>query len=210
MKQEIKEWFSRGPVSAIYVLAILALTTTSIVSAVALSSAALAEPRAVQLPGTGSPRVVDVGKVPDTLARDFAVDYLVSFETYSPDTIKASALFTRSRVAPRMVSNFAKVLEDRRDLVRESGMISHILIEDRTKSRVIRSDEGPTIEVVVAAYRKIYIAGRVTESARLVYRVGLESGEPTRDNPTGLFVTGLSVRVIPAKGLQKKGDRRDG
>ena len=211
MKQKIKEWFSRGPVSAIYILAILALTTTSIYSAVALRSAALAEPRTVQLLGTGSPRVVEVGRVPDTLARDFAVDFLVSFETYSPETVEASALFTRSRVAPGVVSDFTKLLDNRKDLVRESGMVSHILIEDRAKSRVFRSDEGSTIEVVVAAHRRIYIAGRLTESARLVYRVGLESGEPTRDNPTGLFVTGQSVRVVPGKGLQaQRGDRRDG
>ena len=211
MKQKFRDWFSRGPLGVIHLIAVLVLAFTTVYSTVSLQSAAIAEPRAVQLPGTGSPRVVDVGLVPDTLARDFAVDFLVSFETYSPETVEASAAFTRSRVAPRVVKDFARLLENRKDLVRESGMVSHILIEGRSKSQVIRSDEGPTIEVIVSAHRKIYIAGRLTESARLIYRVGLESAEPTRDNPTGLFITGQSVRVVPSKVRHgNKGDRRDG
>ena len=211
MKQKLRDWFSRGPLGVIHLIAVLVLAFTTVLSTVSLQSAAIAEPRAVQLLGTGSPRVVDVGLVPDTLARDFAVDFLVSFETYSPETVETSAAFSRSRVAPGVVKDFARLLENRKDLVRESGMVSQILIEDRSESKVIRGNDGPTIEVVVTAHRRIYIAGRLTESARLIYRVGLESGQPTRDNPTGLFVTGQSVRVVPAKGRHtEKGVRRDG
>ena len=170
-KERIREWFARGPVSAMYLLVIVPLAATSIILAVLLGIIALAPPRAVQLEGTGSPRVVQVGLIPDTLARDFAVDFLVSFENYSPDTVDSSAAFSRSRVAPGVLPAFTKVLDNRRNLVRESGMVSQILIEDRAKSRVIRSEEDPTIEVLVTAHRMIYIAGRLTESARMVYRV---------------------------------------
>ena len=199
-----KDLFSRVPVGVIYLIAIVLMAFATIGSCLALWSVVGAEPRMVRLEGTDAPRVVDVGKIPDTLARDFAVDFLVTFETYSPETVERAAAFSRSRVAPQVLPNFTKLLANRKDLVRESGMVSQILIEDREDARVIRSAESPIIEVVVTAHRRIYIAGRLTEGARLIYRIGIEPAQPTRDNPTGLFITGQSVKVVSEKANRRE------
>ena len=203
MNQNDSLW--RVTVGKLHLVAIAVLALATIGSNVLLWNTLSADPPVVHVRGTGAPRVVDVGKVPDALARDVAIDFLNSFENYSPETVERAAAFSRSRVAPGVRPAFKKLLQKRMELVRESGMVSQILFEDRANSRVLRSDDGPVIEVVVTAFRRIYIAGRLTESARLVYRVGLESAQPSRDNPTGLFVTGQSVRVASGKGVRREG-----
>ena len=145
--------------------------------------------------------------MPDALARDFAADFVVQFESYSPSTIEAGSLWTRTRVAPGVESQFTALLENRKKLVRESGMVSQILLLDPGRTEVTR-EEGK-LEVVLRALRRVYVADKLAQEARLSYRVALEVGQPTRDNPTGLLVLGVSARL---EGKEKGGDdagRRD-
>jgi hypothetical protein len=183
----------RTPVGAVYGAAVLFLGLSSVGLAVALCLKAAEKRPVLLVPGNDAPRVVEPGLVPDALARDFAQDYLVQFENYAPATIEACSAFTKTRVAPSMLGEFGKLLENRRKLVVESGMVSQLLIEDPGRVEVVR--EGARLEAVVRGLRKIYVADRLAQEARLVYRVALEAGQPTRENPTGLLVTGQSVRI---------------
>jgi hypothetical protein len=143
--------------------------------------------------GNDAPRAVEPGRVPDALARDFASDYVVHFESYSPVTIDASSVFTRGRVAPSMLHDFTRLLENRRKLVVESGLVSQVLLENPAAMEVSR--EGARLDVILRALRRVYVADKLAQEARVIYRVALESGEPTRDNPTGLLVLGVSAKV---------------
>ncbi len=187
----------RTPVGIAYVAAVVGLSLTSAGLAAALWAKVARPPRAVIVQGADGPRVVERGRVPDALARDFATDYLVSFETYSPATIEACSAFVRTRVAPSMLQEFTLLLENRKKLVRESGMVSQILLEDPARTNVTREEDR--IEVVVGAVRRVYVADRLAQEARLLYRIALTPAQPTRDNPTGLLVVGQSVKFQPGE-----------
>lgn len=184
---------SRTPVGAVYGAAVVLLGLTSLGLAVALWVKATEKPPVLLVPGNDGPRVVEAGLVPDVLARDFTQDYLVAFENYAPATIDQTSAFTRTRVAPSMLGDFGKLLENRRKLVLESGMVSQLLLEDPGALEVVR--DGPRLEVVVRGIRRVYVADRLAQEARLIYRVALEAGQPTRENPTGLLVLGQSVKI---------------
>jgi hypothetical protein len=183
----------RTPVGRIYAAAVVFLGLASVGLSVALAVKAAQKPPVLLVPGNDGPRVVEAGLVPDILARDFAQDYLIAFENYAPATIDQTSAFAKSRVAPSMLEEFGKLLENRRRLVLESGMVSQLLLE--TPGAVEVSRDAGQIEVVVRGTRRVYVADRLAQEARLVYRVALEAGQPTRENPTGLQVLGQAVRI---------------
>jgi hypothetical protein len=186
---------SRTPVGILYVVTLAGLSLTSIGLALALWRKASLVPPVLLVPGNDRPRLVEAGRVPDALARDFAQDYIVQFENYSPATIEAGSTFTKTRVAPQVVNQFAQLLENRRKLVLESGMVSQLLLETPGALEVTRGEDR--LEVLIRALRRVYVADKLAQEAKLIYRVALEPGEPTRGNPTGLFVLGVSARLQP-------------
>jgi hypothetical protein len=180
---------------------IVALGVTS-ASTVALAAALYVkarEPRAVLLvPGLDRPRAVLPGRVPDTLARDFAVDFAIAFENYSPATVEGGARFLKGRIAPPTFQQFSQVLDKRMKLVSETGMVSQLLVPDRAGAQVKRESEQ--LEVIFPAVRRVYVGDRLSQEARVSYRLVLVPQEPTRENPTGLFVLGQSAKVEAQKG----------
>jgi hypothetical protein len=177
-------------------LVVTSLTTVALAAALFVKAR---EPRAVVLvPGLDRPRAVLPGRVPDTLARDFAVDFAIAFENYSPATVEGGSKFLKGRIAPPSFQQFSQVLDKRMKLVSETGMVSQLLVPDRAAAEVKR--EGEQIEVILPAVRRVYVGDRLSQEARVAYRLVLVPQEPTRENPTGLFVLGQSAKVEPQKG----------
>jgi hypothetical protein len=177
-------------------LGVTSLSTIGLAAALYLKAR---EPRAVLLvPGLDRPRAVLPGRVPDTLARDFAIDFAVAFENYSPATVEAGAKFLKGRIAPPTFQQFSQVLDKRQKLVSETGMVSQLLVPDRARAEVRR--EGEQMEVIFAAVRRVYVGDHLSQEARLAYRLVLVPQEPTRENPTGLYVLGQSTKVENPKG----------
>ena len=180
-------------------VAALVVTSATTVALAAAIFVKAREPRAVLLvPGLDRPRAVLPGRVPDTLARDFAVDFAIAFENYSPATVEGGTKFLKGRIAPPTFQQFSQVLDKRMKLVSETGMVSQLLVPDRAAAAVKR--EGEQIEVILPAVRRVYVGDRLSQEARVAYRLVLVAQEPTRDNPTGLFVLGQSAKVEPQKG----------
>ena len=180
------------------VVALGVTTVTTLVLAAALFMKAR-EPRPVVLvPGLDRPRAVLPGLVPDTLARDFAVDFAIAFENYSPATVEGGTKFLKSRIAPPTFQQFSQVLDKRMKLVSETGMVSQLLVPDRAGALVKR--EGEKLEVIFPAVRRVYVGDRLSQEGRIAYRLVLVPQEPTRENPTGLFVLGQSAKVESQKG----------
>jgi hypothetical protein len=184
---------SRTPVGILYVAAVVFLGLTSLGLSLALWARASQRPPVLLVAGNDAPRVVEAGLVPDALARDFVQDYLVAFENYAAATIDQTSAFAKTRVAPSMLGDFVKLIENRRKLVLESGMVSQLLIENPAALEVTREDGR--VDVIVRGIRRVYVADRLAQEARLVYRVAIETGQPTRENPTGLLVLGQSVKI---------------
>jgi len=157
------------------------------------------EPRSVVLvPGLDAPRVVSPGRVPDALARDFAVDFAVTFENYSPATVEGAGRFLKGRVAPTIFQQFSQVLGKRAKLVSETGMVSQLLVPDPGKAVVKREDGN--VQVTFPALRRVYVGDKLSQEGRLSYRVVLTALAPTRENPTGLYVLGQSARTERGEG----------
>jgi len=180
-------------------LVALGVTSLSTIGLAAALYLKVREPRAVLLvPGLDRPRAVLPGRVPDTLARDFAIDFAVAFENYSPATVEGGAKFLRSRIAPPTFQQFSQVLDKRMKLVAETGMVSQLLVPDRAGAQIWR--QGDEMEVIFPAVRRVYVGDRLSQDLRVAYRLVLVPEEPTRENPTGLFVLGQSAKVEPEKG----------
>jgi hypothetical protein len=181
------------------VVALGVTTVTTLVLAGALFLKAREVRPVVLVPGLDRPRAVLPGLVPDTLARDFAVDFAIAFENYSPATVEGGAKFLKSRIAPPTFQQFSQVLDKRMKLVSETGMVSQLLVPDRAGAEVTR--EGEKLEVIFPAVRRVYVGDRLSQELRVAYRLVLVPEEPTRENPTGLFVLGQSAKVETQKGV---------
>jgi hypothetical protein len=180
-------------------LVALGVTSLSTIGLAAALFVKAREPRAVLLvPGLDRPRAVLPGRVPDTLARDFAIDFAVAFENYSPATVEGGVKFLKSRIAPPTFQQFSQVLDKRMKLVAETGMVSQLLVPDRAGAQIRR--EGDEMEVIFPAVRRVYVGDRLSQEGRVAYRLVLVPQEPTRENPTGLFVLGQSAKVEREKG----------
>jgi hypothetical protein len=173
--------------------ALAATSAATVILAVALLVKSREARPVVLVPGLDRPKVVDPGRVPDALARDFAIDFAIAFENYSPATIERAGKFLRTRVAPELFGQFSQLLEKRAKLVAETGMVSQLLPGDPGEAAVNR--DGERVEVVFAATRRVYVGDRLSQEARLTYRLTLALGQPTRENPTGLFVFGQSAKA---------------
>lgn len=187
------------------IAALVVTSLSTIFLAVALFMKAK-EPRPVVLvPGLDAPRVVHPGQVPDTLARDFAIDFATHFENFSPATVEGTAKFLKGRVAPTLFQQFSAVLEKRTRLVHETGMVSQFLIPDRGKA-VVGREEG-AVTVSFPAIKRVYVGDKLSQEGKLAYRVVLTTQEPTRENPTGIYVLGQSAKSDRPK--EGEADGRD-
>lgn len=170
-----------------------ATSVATVVLAVALLVKSREERPVVLVPGLDRPKVVDPGRVPDALARDFAIDFANAFENYSPATIEKAGKFLRTRVAPELFGQFSQLLEKRAKLVAETGMVSQLLPGDPGEATIRR--DGGRVEVVFGATRRVYVGDRLSQEAQLIYRLTLALGQPTRENPTGLYVFGQAAKA---------------
>lgn len=188
------------------IAALVVTSLSTIVLAIALLQKAK-EPRPVVLvPGLDAPRVVHPGQVPDTLARDFAIDFATHFENFSPATVEAAGRFLKGRVSPSIFQQFAAVLDKRARLVHETGMVSQFLIPDPGQA-IVRREEG-ALAVAFPAVKRVYVGDKLSQEGKLTYRVLLTTQEPTRDNPTGIYVLGQSAKSERAKEGEADGRAR--
>jgi hypothetical protein len=192
----------RTPVGIAYVLALAGTALTSILLAGALWARASTKPTVVLAGGHDAPRPVTPGVVPDTLAADVARDFVVTLENYVPATVEKNLAFLETRVAPEGVHGFARLAANLKKLVKESKQASQFLAEDPSSWKIIR--DGARLEVILHGTRRIFVENALLEEARVAYRVAITPGEPTRNHPTGIQVSGFSVRVEqPEKGHGK-------
>lgn len=169
---------------------------------VALVGEAGKDREVVLVPGIEKETVVHPGLVPDGIARDFAEIYIVRFENYTPDTIELTSSRLKALVAPRKFHAFSEMHARRVKLTAESGLVSQLVLHGGYAS-VER--EGERIVVELSGVKRLYVADRLTQNARLRYRITIERGEPVEENPYGLFVTGHRSEPI---GKEKTRERR--
>ena len=183
----------RTPVGIAYVIALAGTALTSIALGGALWARASSKPSVVLAAPHDAPRHVTPGVVPDGLAVDVARDFIVTLENYVPATVERNLAFLETRVAPQGVHGFTRLAANLRKLVKESKQASWFIAEDPARSEVLR--DGPRLDVVLRGTRRIFVENALLEEARVAYRVAITPGEPTRNNPTGLLVSGFSVRL---------------
>ena len=175
------------------IAALVVTSTSTILLAIALLQKARESRPVVLVPGLDAPRVVHPGQVPDTLARDFAIDFATHFENFSPATVEVAGRFLKGRVAPTLFQQFSSLLDKRIRLVQETGMVSQLLIPDPGMA-VVSREEG-MLAVAFPAWKRVYVGDKLSQEGRLSYRVLLTTQEPTRENPTGIYVLGQSAKA---------------
>jgi hypothetical protein len=173
------------------IAALVVTSASTVMLALALFAKARESQTVLLVPGLDAPRVVRPGQIPDTLARDFAIDFAVTFENYSPATIEGAGKFLKGRVAPSIFQQFSQVLEKRARLVAETGMVSQLLVSDPAQAVVSR--EAETLTVSFPAEKRVYVGDKLSQQGRLSYRISLIAQVPTRENPTGIYVLGQSA-----------------
>jgi hypothetical protein len=185
--------FSSTPSAWIYGAALGGALGTALLLGIALWSKSSKPPAVVLVSGNDDPKVVLPGVIPDALARDFARDFVVTLENYTPATVAKNLAFLASRIAPAGAHEFTRLSENLQKLVKESKQSSQLLADDPAEARIFR--EGRRIDVVLAGARRIFVEGALLADARVTYRIAIVPGEPSRENPTGLLVEGFAAKL---------------
>jgi hypothetical protein len=185
----------RTPVGIAYVAALAGAILVSLGLGAALWAKARALPAVYLVQGNDDPKVVTPGVIPDALARDYARDFVVTLETYGPVTIEKNLAFLQPRIAPRAYHEFDRFSANLKKLVKESKQASQLFVLDPALATVIR--DGKRVEVILRTLRRIYVENALLQEARILYRIALIPGEPSRENPTGLVVAGWTFKVEP-------------
>ena len=183
----------RTPVGTAYVAALVGMILTTLGLGAALWAKAAARPSVYLVTGNDDPKVVTPGVIPDSLARDYARDFVVTLETYSPITVEKNLAFLQSRVAPKAFHEFDRFSLNLKRLVRDSKQTSQVFVSDPGGKTVLRDNQR--VEVVLKLHRKIYVENALLQEARMTYRIALIPGEPSRENPTGLLVAGWTYKL---------------
>lgn len=192
----------RTPVGIAYLVALVGAILVALGLGAALWAKARALPAVYLVQGNDDPKVVTPGVIPDALARDFARDFVVTLETYGPITVERNLAFLQVRVAPKAYHEFDRFAANLKKLVKESKQASQLFVVDPAATMVLR--DGKRVEVILRTLRRIYVDNAMLQEARLVYRIALIPGEPTRDNPTGLVVVGWTFKVEPLEADREK------
>jgi hypothetical protein len=192
----------RTPVGIAYLTALVGAILLALGLSAALWAKAKALPAVYLVQGHDDPKVVTPGVIPDALARDFARDFVVTLETYGPITVEKNLAFLQARVAPKAYHEFDRFSANLRKLVKESKQASQLFVLDPAAMMVLR--DGKRVEVILRTLRRIYVDSALLQEARLVYRIALIPGEPTRENPTGLVVAGWTFKVEPLEADREK------
>lgn len=192
----------RTPVGIAYLTALVGAILLALGLSAALWAKAKALPAVYLVQGNDDPKVVTPGVVPDALARDFARDFVVTLETYGPITVEKNLAFLQARVAPKAYHEFERFSANLKKLVKESKQASQLFVVDPATMMVLR--DGKRVEVILRTLRRIYVDNALLQEARLVYRIALIPGEPTRENPTGLVVAGWTFKVEPLEAEREK------
>jgi hypothetical protein len=183
----------RTPVGGVYVAALGGAILLALGLAGALWAKAASRPAVYLVTGNDDPKVVTPGVIPDALARDYARDFVVTLETYAPATVERNVSFLQTRIAPPAYHDFERFGANLKKLVRESKQTSQVFVTDPAQTTVLR--DGKRVEVILRILRQIHVDNALLQEARMVYRLALLAGEPTRDNPTGLMVAGWATKV---------------
>lgn len=176
-------------------LALASLALLNVALGGALAWKCLERKPVVIVPGAKAEEVIFPGHVPDVVAREFALRYVLLFDNFTPATIDASTELVKTLVAPRFWLQATEALEKRRSVVHEGRMSAQVIV-DRMPAEVERFPDG-TVEVRFHALRRTYIADKLSNEARARYVVALEPAASTTLNPYGLLVIGQSIHESP-------------
>jgi hypothetical protein len=85
-------------------------------------------------------------------------------------------------------------------------MVSQFLIPDPGNA-VVSREEG-AVAVAFPAIKRVYVGDKLSQEGKLSYRVLLATQEPTRENPTGIYVLGQSAKADRPKEGEPDGRSR--
>jgi hypothetical protein len=189
----IKIQLPKTPVGIVYVAILAGSMLTTLGLGAALWAKASARPAVYLVTGNDDPKVMTPGIIPDAFARDYARDFVVTLETYAPATVEKNVAFLETRVAPKAYHEFERFAANLKKLVKDSKQTSQIFVCDPAAMTVLR--DGKRVEVILRTLRRIYVENALLQEARMIYRLAILPGEPTRENPTGLVVAGWTYKL---------------
>jgi len=159
----------------------------------------------VVVPGAQAERVVKPALPDDASISNFALLVATNFENFAHTTLDEQDRFVLAKVSPRFATELERVILERKALVKESKMSSQIAVEP-TSVAVRRSNQG-FWEVQFRAVKQVFVADRLSWRDRFAYRVAVEAMAPTRSNPYGLGLAGISISKISKPGGEDGKDR---
>jgi hypothetical protein len=159
----------------------------------------------VVVPGAQAERVVKPASPDDASISSFALLVATNLENFAHTTLDEQDRFVLAKVSPRFATELERVILERKALVKESKMSSQLAVEPASVA-VRRSDQG-FWEVQFQAVKQVFVADRLSWRDRFAYRVAVEAMAPTRSNPYGLGLAGISISKISKPGENDGKDR---
>jgi hypothetical protein len=159
----------------------------------------------VVVPGADAQRIVNPDTPDDRSISSFALLVAINFDNFAHTTLDEQDRFVLAKVSPRFATELERVILERKTLVKESKMSSQLAV-DPASVAVVKSAQG-FWEVQFQAVKQVFVADRLSWRDRFAYRVAVETMAPTRSNPFGLGLAGISISKITEQGGSNGKDR---
>lgn len=164
----------------------------------ALAAYLALKPRPMVVVPGAQERAVPADTPDENSILSFGLLLAMNFDNYTHTTIDEQDRFVMSKASPRFATELERVLADRKALVKESKMSSQIAIVDPATVTVKPSPSG-FWDVEFRAAKQVFVADRLSWRDRFEYRIAVEAAPPTRANPYGLALAGISIAKAGGK-----------
>lgn len=181
--------------------AIGALLGANFILSGAVAAVALRRSPVVVVPGVRESRVVLPDQVPDAAARKFAHFYLGIFDDYTPETIEERSTYVLRFVAPEILGQVRRELQERATYVVRAQEASHLTLPPPDLSPTapaLERLEGGLLRIEVTGVRRTTIAAEPKGAARIRYTLTLRPVLPTDQDAYGFVIVGQTIRPEPA------------
>jgi hypothetical protein len=181
---------------------IVALLAVDLVLTTLVAYLALKPQPMVVVPGAQIERAVQAASPDEKSITSFGLLVAMNFDNFTHTTVEEQDGFVLSKVSARFATELERVLMERKALVKESKMSSQIAIDP--SSVTVRPSPSGFWDVEFRAVKQVFVADRLSWRDRFEYRIAVEAASPTRSNPYGLALAGISIAKVGGRNAEDR------
>ena len=144
------------------------------------------KPPVIVVPGAIQKMILQPGKLPDAVIRDFGLNILYNYSSFQPHSIQGQLEEILKYVPPSEYNRVRSAFTLQIQKIRESNYSQQFNPSEAT----LKKTKDGYILTVRGVYRRI-VGDKVVAQGGAKYEITLQNGIPTEQNPYGLWLVGI-------------------